>query len=246
MPNLLIGFAAGKSIERQNRSDPFVFEQVPSGEYQVSYHRPNQFSVNQVIEITSGQERSVVLDLPHGSGALSGKIDATICGPESRSYLGLWSKDDASHGNHASQDGTYRVDNVPTGDYSIRNNYGRGAVPLITVSVQEGENKTLDITPQTVAAPTKPIGYVALRALTPDGVPIVGCDVRFDDGEHPPALLDYRDGRSVFTGTPGPYAADIGFPGFKQTHRTLELNPAGKNCAPRYGEARIELQPNDE
>ena len=216
MPNLLIGFAAGKTIERQNRSDPFVFEQVPSGEYQVSCHRPNQFSVNQVIEITSGEERSVVLGLPHGSGALSGKIDATICGPESRSYLDLWSKDERLHtAITPREDGTYRVENVPAGDYSIRNNYERGAAPLITVSVQQGENKTLDITPQTVAAPTKPIGYVALRALTPDGVPIVGCNVRFDDGEHPPALLDYRDGRSVFTGTPGPYAADIGFPGFK-------------------------------
>jgi beta-lactamase regulating signal transducer with metallopeptidase domain len=240
------GFVAGKLLERQNRQDPNVFEQVPQGKFEITCSRPNQFSVRKAIEITSEREQTASLELPRATASLSGKLDASICGPNTYAFLNVWSKDQRLIDRITpKEDGTYRLEHIPAGNYSISDTNARDVEPLLSFSVQDGENKILDITPQTVAAPKKPTGIAFVRVFTPDGVRITGCEVRFEGSEHPPTLKSSQEGRLVFVGVPGAYDALIGFPGFKTIRQKLEIKSVKKGGGGEFIEAHIRLEPNE-
>ena len=240
------GSVAGRSVERQNREDPFVFEQVPPGRYVLTCYRASQFGIRQVIEITSGREQTASLELPRGSATLSGKLAPAICDPKNHAYLRILSKDQRLHGTIIPKDdGTYLLEHIPAGDYLISDKDVTDIEPLLTISLRDGEHKTLDITPENVSPQSKTTGMLALRIFTLDGVPMAGADVRFTDSEHPPTLRMSRGGRFVFVGRPGIYGASISFPGFKPVRRTLELKPVARDgIVVGNSEVHVLLQPD--
>ncbi len=241
------GNRVGTLLPRQNAHDPFVFEQVPLGKYELVCYRPNQFTVRKIVELKSSEaEQAVMLDLPTGTASLHGKLAGQICGPDGCRSLKVWSADQRLLGGILpKEDGSYRLENIPAGDYAIKEHDTRDAETLLSVSLKDGESKTLDITPATIATPSKPAGYAVLRVFTPEGVPIAGCDIHFEAAEHPPMLMSSQEGRLVFTGVPGSYAATIGFPGFTSVRRTLELKPeSNATGANAYVESHVHLQPD--
>jgi beta-lactamase regulating signal transducer with metallopeptidase domain/uncharacterized GH25 family protein len=223
--------SVGRPLAHSNPEDPYVFEQVPPGKYELVYYRPSQFAVRQSVEIalTSGEE-SVTLKVPPASASLSGKLAPTICGPDGCRALNIWSTDQHLAGTITpNSDGTYRLENIPAGDYTIRDKDTRDADALLKVSLREGELKTLDIIPDTVSVTTKPVGFAILEVLTTDGVPLPGSKLQFDDAANAPVLSSAQEGRKNFVGTPGIHVVTIDYPGFNPLRLNLDLKPVDKD-----------------
>jgi hypothetical protein len=128
-PKWPFGNSVGNLLQRSNPDDAYVFEQVPPGKYELIYYRPTQFAIRQTVEIapTSG-DQSVTLTLPPASASLSGKLAPTICGPDGCRALKVWSADQHLAGVISPKsDGTYRLENIPAGDYLIRDKDTRDA-----------------------------------------------------------------------------------------------------------------------
>ena len=76
------GNDAGKLEDRDNPNAPYVFNQVPPGQYELVYHRPGQFTVRQRVDISpSARQKSVTIKVPLATASLSGKLAPAICGP---------------------------------------------------------------------------------------------------------------------------------------------------------------------
>ena len=242
------GNTVGKLLDRPNREDPYVFDQVPPGKYELVCYRPKLFTVRQIVELapTSRQE-TVTMKLPQGTASLSGKLAVTICGPGGYQSLKVWSEDQRLLGVIIPRDdGTYRLENIPAGEYSIKAKDTRDADTLLKVSLRDRENKMLDITSESVTVPDKPLGFVVVSPLSAEGMQIPGCEIRFDETTDPPALSSSQDGRMVFVGAPGLHQATVAYPGFKSLHQNLDFKPTDKDGkAVGDVEQHIRLQPSE-
>ncbi len=90
----------------------------------------------------------------------------------------------------------------------------------------------MDITPETIAAPTRPIGFMVVHIFDAEGILIPGCDIGFNGDKAPPTLSSSQDGRLCYVGVPGVYDATIAYPGFKTVHRRFELTQTDKDGKP--------------
>ncbi len=241
------GNSVGKLREHTNREAPFVFDDVPTGEYELTYNRPNEFAVRMHVEVESNhREKSVTLNIPSATASLSGKLAPSICGPDGCQMLYIWSSDGHLSGFITpTPNGTYKVENIPAGQYNVVDKSTRTAPELLAFSLREGENKILDITSELVKRDTQPTGFAVVYVLTPDGVPIPGCTFQFDDSSNPPSVQNSQSFHMVI-GDPGRHATMVEYPGFKPLRLILNLKPATKDVqAPSDVEQRVQLEPNE-
>ncbi len=132
------GARVGTLLPRVSATDSFAFERVPLGKYELVCQRPKQFIVRQMVEITAAPEQTIDLTLPAGSASLNGKCDKPICGSDGCRSLKVWSKDQRLLGNIVpKEDGTYRLENIPAGEYLIRRFDTRDADVILTVSLAD-------------------------------------------------------------------------------------------------------------
>ena len=222
------GNRAGALARRERPDEPFVFEHIPLGAYELVCIRPGQFQCRQKIEITAdNREQDLTLDIPSGTASLRGEIDGAICSPGGCQSLKLWSRD--RHLFRAiipNDEGVYEVDNAPAGDYIVCAKDIRKSPVLMEISLGEGEQRTIDFTPQTVSPDLTRRGFLMVRIVTPDGVPLP-CDFVLNgpDGDLTPNSSQHA--RLHFTGTPGTYSLTVAYPGFKRLQRQVELVPTG-------------------
>jgi beta-lactamase regulating signal transducer with metallopeptidase domain len=247
-PKWAFGNTAGKLRDRVNRDDPYVFDQVPPGKYELVYYRPNQFAIRQSLDIApTSREESVTISVPSGTAVLGGKLAPEICGPGGCRTLNVQSLDQHLAGTIIpKEDGTYQLDNIPAGDYAIKDKDTRDADTLLTISLRDGEHKTLDITSDTVIVTTKPVGFAIIDVFTSEGVPIPGCEVQFDNVAKAPELSSAQNGHMDFIGEPGVHPANIHYPGFRKFRLMLDLKPVGKD-GQAIGDVQqgVQLQANE-
>jgi beta-lactamase regulating signal transducer with metallopeptidase domain/protocatechuate 3,4-dioxygenase beta subunit len=247
-PRWPFGNTAGKLRERVNRDDPYVFDQVPPGKYELIYYRPNEFVTRQPVDIApTSREESVTIRVPSGTASLRGNLARAICGPVGCRALNVWSLDQHLAGAIIpKEDGTYQLDNIPAGDYAIKEKDTRDSDTMLTISLRDGEHKTLDITSDMVTVTTKPVGFAIVDVFTSEGVPIPGCEVQFDNVANAPELSSAQNGHMDFFGEPGEYPVNIVYAGFKPLRWMLELKPVG-NDGQAIGDVqqRVQLQANE-
>jgi beta-lactamase regulating signal transducer with metallopeptidase domain/protocatechuate 3,4-dioxygenase beta subunit len=239
------GNTAGRLRERTNREAPYVFDDVPTGQYELIYYRPNQFAVRQRVDIEPGsREQSVVVKVPAATASLAGKLPPSICDANGCRALNVWSSDGRLTGAiMPTPNGTYQLKNVPAGQYAIKDKDTRNSPALLTVSLRDDEHKTVDITADAVKADSQPYGFVIVDVFTADGVPIPGCEFRFDDSANAPTLSSSQNGHMDFLGKPGGHQVTIAYPGFEPVHMMLDLKPVGKDGrAVGEVEQRVQLQ----
>jgi hypothetical protein len=237
------GNSVGRPLAHSSPQNPYVFAEVPPGKYELIYSRPNHFAVRQTIEITpDNTEQFAKLQIPVASASLSGKLALAICGPDGCQSLNIWSTDQRfASVIMPANDGTYHVANIPAGDYIIREADTRDGEALMTVTLRQGEDKKLDITPDTIAHSTKPVGFAILEVFTSEGVLLPGCNVQFDDATNAPGLNSEQDGRMHFVGTPGVQNVTISYPGFNPLQLKLDLKPVGEKGRP-IGNVRTRVE----
>ncbi|HTU26156.1 MAG TPA: carboxypeptidase-like regulatory domain-containing protein, partial [Pirellulales bacterium] len=241
-------FGRGGTMLRPDRKpdEPLAFAHVKPGKYDLFCSRPEQFLVRQTVEVTAAPEQTVALKVPKGTASLAGKCDKSICGPDGPRNLYVWSKDERLLGFIVpKEDGSYRLENIPAGEYLIRRYPPRDSGVILRVSLKEGQNKELDITPENASRESmQPKGHRYVSFYTADGLTLPGCKLSFPEAEHPPAVQHWQDGRLLFVGPrDGRYEMTITYPGFKPLRQTLELRPIGMSAQKEDSYLRVFLQP---
>jgi hypothetical protein len=160
--------------------------------------------------------------------------------------LFVWSKDQRLLDQIVpEEDGSYRLENIPAGEYFIRRYPTRDADVILKVSLGDGENKELDITPENTSPESaRPTGFRYVCVYTADGIALPDCEVSFPQVEHSPELRSSLGGKLLFMGkNAARHEMAVAYPGFKPVHQTLELRPLDMGPTGEDGFLRIFLQP---
>lgn len=233
------------SVSRPDSAGPFVIAEVPTGTYELICDRPGQFQVRQLVEVTPDRlQQQLTIRIPAGTASLSGHVDEEVRSPGSA--LKVWSADGRLRAYIIPQDdGSYRLENIPAGEYLIRDKDTRNAPALLEVSLRDGEQRTLDLTPENVQSWDRRPGFLEVHVYTSEGVPLP-CDVVLEGpaGRLTPHSKQY--GRVSFFETPGTYKLVVGYPGFETFQRSVELKPVNEEGRPEKGysvQVRLERRP---
>lgn len=232
------GRRVGQLLPRREPNDPYVFDKLAPGTYQVIVSRnvhpatttvakqPVYPEVRRVFELAKGR-RDLELNvmIPAGSASLAGKvISGDSKNPEHT--LVLRSTDQTIRMSViSSSDGGYRLANLPAGDYTI----GSAWTDFRTqeVSLGRGEHKSLD-----VHIPDPGVsrdGYLVVQVISEDGLPLTGTTVWLDrSGQAIYPHFDTDKGKS-FKGQAGEYLLNAQHPGFAPVRQRV-LMKARSQC----------------
>jgi hypothetical protein len=207
---------------------------VPPGKYELVCRRQNGPRFRQIVETTQEQpNRQVRLAPPAGTASVSGRLPKNACayvGCCGGSPIKFWSHDGHLQGYGAvAKDGSYRIENLPAGDYRLVLHDTRDAEALVEFSVREGEHRTLDIPKEAFASVMRPRGYLVVRVFSPEGVLLPACDVQLDGPQGRPVLSSSQHGSHGFVGKPGMYELIVSYPTYRPIHRTVEMKPTDKD-----------------
>jgi hypothetical protein len=244
-PIWTFGNSVGSQLPRQGLDGPFVFANVPPGEYELLCYRPDHVGARQRIDVRPGKsQQEFSIPWPTGTASLRGRMDEAICGPGGRNPPRLWSSDRRlMAGIMPGADGNYQLVDLPAGDYYITDKDTRDAAPVIEFSLADGEDKTLNLTPDVYSPRPLGVGMLALRVFTSEGVPLPGCEITMSGPEGNLEPNSSQGGRVVFVGTPGEYKLTVGYPGFEAIERRATIYPAEPGGRPTGdSEVRIHLR----
>lgn len=245
-PIWTFGLKTGILAPRSGDNDPFVFNEVPPGKYELVVSSRGYPSVRQLVNVTREKiNNTVTVELPNGKATLQGKMSKEKHG--SYSYYGslkLWSQDRRLHSIIVPDaEGNYKAENLPEGDYILVKHDVRNPTAFVDVSMKEGEVKTLDVTPGLIKK-TKNQGFRVFQIYTSNGIALPGCEIKL---EGPGGLLSphsNQNNRQGFVGKEGTYDLTVAYPGFKTIHRKVELKLPGTDG--RYSDditINLKLQP---
>jgi hypothetical protein len=234
--------------------EPFVFDNVPPGKYELTVHhaaaanqagQPSRLQIRQVVEVTAGPAiQETTIQLPQGSASISGHIDEAVTGPGGANPPRLWSKDRRLSGwLIPREDHTFEVVDLPAGEYFLTNKDTRDAQPVLEFSLADGEQKTLDLAPQVYSPAAATAGMLIVHVFTEQGLLMSGADVTLSGPDSDLTPHSSQSGRLVFTGPPGEYQLRATYPGFKLQQRTVTLKQFEPGGRPESDiENRVHLQ----
>jgi hypothetical protein len=242
------GNSVGALAPLTKPGDPFVFNFVPPGKYEITAmsgqnndQPASRFNFRQVVEIAASRpEHVVTFQIPTGTAVLRGRFESA---DESGRYNppNLCSKDGRLLGSlFIAADNTYEVSGLPAGDYYLTDADTRDAAPVIEFTLADGEQKTLELTPETFKPRPYGKGLVVLHTYTSTGIPLPGCDIKFTGAAESPHLHSAQYGRLAYVAPPGEYELTVAYPGFETLRRTITLHAPSSDGRPP-GEYNINL-----
>lgn len=228
-PVWTFGLYTGILKPRSNNSAPFVYTQVPLGEYELVASRPGYPTVFQKIKITpKNQNASITLALPEGTATLRGSLDKELSGPAKVIWLKLWSEDKRLMSRVLpDEQGKFTVDHLPAGDYFLTEQDVRDSKKLLQFSLKKNEEKTLNLTPELIKKPSPKPGFRVIKVFTENGVPLPGCEIQLESATGTISRHSQQNERQHFVGTPGTYEMTATYPGFETRHQKVKLITSG-------------------
>ena len=162
-------------------ANPMVFDHVSPGQYELIFARRDGVQFRFPVDVKAAQSvQTVTLSWPSTNAAISGRLGAIartvppwLKSKDGRVWVGLrgesgiWSR-------LKGDGGTYKVDNLPAGDYFVTDQFVRSPRPVVEFSLRAGENKTFDVTENVYSPSPKSRAMLVLRVFTPNGVPLTG------------------------------------------------------------------------
>jgi hypothetical protein len=207
---------AGDVSEPAAHGQPYIISNVLPGTY-TAVVRVGVMKFREIVELYSGQEEiEVTVQIPKSTASVSGRFII-----DSDQPLLLWSLDEKITCHISPSEGSYKIDNLPSGEYSIGNYFIGSVSPLVGFELKEGESKTIDIDISAWSALNQAPLHV--RVITENGVPISGADVWLE-GEAGVIEPITRTGMGQFFVTePGEYTLVAVYPGYKEVTKAVSL-----------------------
>jgi hypothetical protein len=205
---------------RQDKNDPFLFPDLAIGKYAVTLNRPQRLGVMQAIEIAGPGRKTVTLEAPKGTASLQGKVEDHVS--DANRYVQLQSKDKRLFAIlDLKPDGSFGIDELPAGDYFLTPQALAGTDPLMTISVANGEKKSISL--PSLAKPGRPRnGFLEVSSYTVDGLPLPGCEIILT-GTKGAIRRQARSAQVSFATDPGPYQVSASYPGFAPVTKQVDV-----------------------
>ncbi len=229
-PVWAFGQSVGVLRPRKAPSEPFVFDQVPSGDFELVCRGQGSLVTRQRLQVSAAKlPQTIDFALPQGSGTLDGSVPI----PDERRVqrLNLWSEDGRWHTSvRVDKEGKFAVANLPAGKWVIRDRDTRTWPPVYTFELKAGERKTIKLTAEHGLNRASPSGFGKITACTSNGV-VTPCRITLSGPGGELSVHSSQHGRVTFTGPPGEYDATIRLKGFTTQKRKVVLrrtNAAGR------------------
>ena len=225
----------GQMAARSGPEAPFVIEDVPSGRHELIVYQEGRLSPRKLVEIKPNErEMTVDIALPRGTASLAGTIGGKLCEPGGCQSLKMWTKD-RSQMVYISPDeqGKFKVEGLPAGNYLIVSGDTRDAQTLYEVSLNNGEAKTLTMDKATSPLLADKSGMLRIAVYTDEGIPLPGAIIalRGKSSSPLPPSQEY-DSTHTFTGPAGDYEMNAVYPGYSPVVRAVTIKPFGKSGMP--------------
>jgi len=197
---------------------PYVIRNVLPGEYTVVASRPDGVHSRKELAVDAGPETiSAAMSVPRGSAGLSGRF---IGQPPDTMFI--FSTDGKVTCRIDPDDGgTYRIRNLPAGDYLVANDLVGKTVPLLAFDIAEGDDTVADLDMSGWSA----MGRAPLhtQVVSDAGVPVSGAQVWLEgDGVEAEPIRNNSEGQFFIT-EPGEYVIHADYPGLGRASRTVVL-----------------------
>jgi RNA polymerase sigma factor (sigma-70 family) len=202
------GASVGTVIKPEKPGQAYRITQVPSGVYTLVAKRPDYVQFRQRIQFNATRAvMEVSLDIPSCTASISGTVtsnpmEATqLCSDDHKVTAYLIS----------SPDGSYRLDHLPAGEYSIGGHYTINTAPAAQFSLLEKESKIVDIDTSAWSFVNK--GALHTQVVDSEGEPITEVKLWLQRGEQ--RILPYKETTEgqFFVAEPGDYTLNIECPG---------------------------------
>ena len=209
---------AGQVTAPQNPSDVWVINNVLPGRYSVVAAGSDNLKIRETIEVAPDAVRAKVeLTIPKGTAAISGLYEG-----DSQQPLLLWSVDKKITAHITRDtDGTYTVENLPSGEYVIGNYFMADSAPLITFELANDESKAINLDTSGWASVEK--GSLKAMVVNENGIPITGAEIWLQGASGEIEPLTYVGGIAYFVAAPGRYTMIASWPGYNTAQRNVTL-----------------------
>ncbi|QDT43669.1 Regulatory protein BlaR1 [Gimesia alba] len=248
-PVWTFGRETGILAPRQSNQEPFVFTQVPPGEYELVASRPGYPTVyRKMILSPDNVNASVTLPLSEGTATLRGSLSKELFGPTKAIWLKLWSEDKRLMSRILpDEQGKFTVKHLPAGDYFLTEQDVRDSKKLLQFSLKKNEEKTLNLTPELIGKPSPKPGFRVIKVFTENGIPLPGCEVQLKSATGTISRHSQQEERQHFVGTPGTYEMTAKYPGFETLKQKVELIiPDADGSYPKDVTIIVRLKPVDQ
>ncbi|MHC4213681.1 MAG: carboxypeptidase regulatory-like domain-containing protein [Planctomycetota bacterium] len=219
--NIFSGSDVTYTAKRTSENDPWIARNVIPGTYSVIVKRPDAVTIRQPIEYEQDQDKlEVSLQIPEGKAIIKGQFITN-----SELPLLLWRSDERIVVRFfPNKSGTYMIEQLPAGDYSIGDQLVGNSFPLVTFNLSENENKTIDIdTTDWHATGMRPL---LIQAVAEDGIMLPGASIWLESfaGEIEP-VYQTPDGYFFFVDA-GQYNICAVYEGYQETRKKVCLEEA--------------------
>jgi hypothetical protein len=140
--NIFTGSDVTYTAKLSSENEPWVVRNVAPGTYSIIVKRADGVMIREPIECEQGQnKRKISMQIPKGKAIIKGQFITN-----SELPLLLWRSDEKIVVRFfPNKSGTYMIEQLPAGDYSIGDQLVGNNFPLVKFSLSEDENKTIDI-----------------------------------------------------------------------------------------------------
>ncbi len=159
----------GTTDEGASREHVQVIRDVVPGAYQVVASKDDVKIRKQIIVESADEPLSVEVDIPCGTGTVSGAFIT-----DSGQPLIMWNSQKTVTAHISPEGGTYRIEKLPAGHYAIGNYFLTDRAPVLDFELQEGQARTVDID---LTAWSPDLALLSLRVTNSGGIFLNHADV---------------------------------------------------------------------
>lgn len=207
----LWGQRIGSVEELVDEDSQYAISNVPPGTYTVCIMRTDRVTFREEVELKAGGEDIKVL---LNMGRNTAKVLGQFVG-DSQQGLVMWRQDKKVMAYIIpDEDGTFKIENLPPGQYSIGGNLMYDKSTLATFDLIEGQTKTVDLDISNLF--DQPIASLHTMVISDNGIPLSGADVWLEGatGEIDPIAISSNG--QFFLAEPGDYILHAAYAGYKE------------------------------
>ena len=230
------GARAGSVQKPFRQGAPYIIQGVLPGEYTIVAGRFD--SVQGRKELTVGPSPETIataVTIPEGDAGVSGHY----VGPSSGMVFIFTNDGEVACYIDPDNAETYRIDDLPAGDYLVINDMMGKTVPLLAFNIAEGEHRVVDLDMSGWSATDR--GALHTQVVSDAGVPVSGVQVWLEgNGVAAEPVRNNSEGQ-FFVVEPGEYVIHADYPALGRADRRVVVS-ANDITQPRRAETTIILR----